>query len=74
MVGGLFEGSKFLIEWTAPEAGLDLQVDLVELQVQLARWQQAWAEVWSDSVRRIDVVEQARAWSEKLLAMSGLMR
>lgn len=74
VVESLLEESKFFIEWTAPDAGLDLQAELVELQRQLARWQHAWATVWADPVRRAAVAEQAGAWSERLLALSGLLR
>ena len=70
----LLDESKFFIEWTAPDAGLDVQAELVELQLQLARWQRAWAHIWADPFRRTAVAEQAGAWSERLLEMSGFPR
>jgi hypothetical protein len=70
----LLEESKFFIEWTALDAGLDLQAELVELQVELARWQQSWSKIWADSVQRTAIVEQASDWSKRLLEMSGLLR
>jgi len=73
VVESLLEESKFLIEWTAPDVGLDLQARLVELQIQLACWQHAWADIWADPVRRAAVAEQAHAWSEWGLEMSGLL-
>jgi hypothetical protein len=74
VIESLLNESKFLIEWTAPDAGLDTQVALVELQLQLARWQRAWAEIWTDPVRRATVAEQAGVWSERVLEMSGLLQ
>ena len=73
-VESLLEESKFFIEWTALDAGLDLQAELVELQVELARWQQSWSKIWADSVQRTAIVEQASDWSKRLLEMSGLLR
>ncbi len=73
-VESLLEESKFFIEWTALDAGLDLQAELIELQVQLARWQHSWSKIWADSVQRTAIVEQASDWSKRLLDMSGLLR
>jgi hypothetical protein len=74
VVKSLLEESKFLIEWTALDADTGAQAELVDLQVQLARWQQTWASIWDDPARRAAVAEQAGVWSERLLEMSGLLR
>lgn len=74
VVESLLDESKHFIEWTAPEAELSLQVELVELQLQLARWQRSWSDIWADPVRRRAVADQARAWSEQVLKRSGLLR
>jgi hypothetical protein len=74
VIESLLNESKFFIEWTVPDAGLDTQAALVELQLQLARWQRAWADIWADPIQRATVAEQARVWSERVLAMSGLLR
>ena len=74
VVESLLDESKFFIEWTAPDAGLDVQAELVELQLQLARWQRTWATIWDDPVQRTAVAEHAGAWSERVLEMSGLSR
>lgn len=73
VVFGLLEESKFFIEWTAAEAEIDKAAELVELQIQLARWQRNWANIWIDIEQRQQVAEQSRLWSEKVLAMSGLL-
>jgi hypothetical protein len=74
IVKNLLEESKFFIEWTAPDAGVELQAELVNLQIQLAHWELNWANIWSDPVKRTGVAEQARVWSERILEISGLLR
>ena len=74
VVESLLEESKHFIEWNVPEAGLELQVELLALQLQLARWQRAWMTIWADPVRLAEVTEQAGAWSERVLKASGLLR
>lgn len=72
-VKSLIEESKFFIEWTAVDVGIDGAAELVELQVQLARWQLAWSSIWTTDTQRIKVTEQAKIWSERVLEMSGLL-
>ncbi|XZN91254.1 MAG: hypothetical protein ACM65M_27310 [Microcoleus sp.] len=43
------------------------------MQVQLACWQNSWAEIRSNVQQRIKVSEQVKIWSEKVLNMSGLL-
>ena len=73
VVERLVEESKFFIEWAAPDAELGVQAELVELQIVLARWQHTWPGLWADPVRRGAVADQARAWSRRVLEMSGLL-
>jgi hypothetical protein len=72
-VAHLIEESKFFIEWTAIDAGIDQAAELVELQVQLARWQLSWSTIWADNSQRTKVSEQAKVWSDRVLEMSGLL-
>ncbi len=72
-VSGLLEESKHFIEWTAGDAGIDIAAELVELQVQLALWQQRWATIWLDDAQRSEVAAQARDWSDRVLRFSGLL-
>lgn len=69
----LMRESKFFIEWTAMDAGIEKAADLVELQVQLARWQFGWSNIWADDGQRMNVAEQANIWSDRVLEMSGLL-
>ena len=72
-VEGLLDESKHFIEWTAAEAEIDKAAELVELQIQLARWQYHWEDIWSDPARRREVAEQSGRWSDRVLELSGLM-
>lgn len=73
-VVSLIEESKFFIEWTARDTLDDTAAQLVELQVLLATWQQNWSRIWSNPTQRQQVVEQSLAWSERVLALSGLLK
>ncbi len=74
IVESLLDESKFFIEWTASDVELNLRVELIQLQLQLARWQRAWSGIWADPTRRAAVADQAGVWSKRVLAMSGLLR
>jgi hypothetical protein len=74
MVENLIDESKFFIEWTASDTGVDVAAELVELQVQLAGWQRQWAGIWSDDQRRRALAQQSGAWSRRVLNLSGLLR
>ena len=65
--------SKFFIEWTAADASLSQQVELLELQRTLARWQLTWSKIWDDSEKRSSIAAQAGNWSKKVLKQSGLL-
>jgi len=72
-VESLINESKFFIEWTAADTESHVAAELAELQVQLARWQRNWADIWTDPSQRGSVAEQASAWSNRVLEMSGLL-
>lgn len=72
-IASLIEESKFLIEWTAVDTGIDQAAELFELQIQLARWQLSWSSIWANDVQRMNVAEQAKVWSDRVLEMSGLL-
>ena len=72
-VASLIDECKFFIEWTARDTQTDTAAQLVELQVQLARWQHNWSRIWPDAVSRQEVAEQSQVWSERVLALSGLL-
>ena len=72
-VASVIDESKFFIEWTAAEAESNVAAELVELQVQLARWQRNWTSIWADPIQRGQVAEQSGVWSRRVLEMSGLL-
>jgi len=72
-VVSLIEECKYFIEWTASEAPIETAAQLVDLQVQLARWQHHWARIWSDPMGRQRLAEHSLAWSDRVLGLSGLL-
>ena len=73
-VESMLDESKHFIEWTAAEAEVQTASQLVELQVQMARWQQTWPHTWNDPLQRKQLAEQSAAWSKRVLEMSGLLK
>ncbi len=73
-VESLIDESKYYIEWTAVGAEIEVSAELVEVQVQLARWQYQWGQIWFDPVRRGQVAEASGIWSKRVLELSGLLR
>ena len=69
----LIRESKFFIEWTAMDADIDITVELVELQIQLALWQLRWTKIWADPAQRMEVAAQAQIWSDRIVERSGLL-
>ena len=66
--------SKHLVEWAGKDAELQLQVEMVDLQRRLARWQFKWPEIWNDPEKRTNVAAEAGVWSQKILERSGLLK
>ena len=68
-VTSLLEESKWFAEWAAPEASLETQEVLAELQVQVALWQCRWMRGKPEA----SMTAQAQAWSDRLLELAGLV-
>ena len=64
-INDLIEESKFFIEWTAPEAPLDIQQELVDIQLKLA--------LCKYPEDKEEIVKHADKWAQKLLGFSGLL-
>lgn len=73
MTLSVLDESKHFIEWTAAETDVDTAAELVELQLQLVRWQRTWATIWPDPIKRQEISETAKRWSDRVLEMSGLL-
>lgn len=61
------------IEWTAAEIEPEYAEELVNIQVQLARWRLTFDSIWSDDSKRRQMSEQCNIWSGRVLDMSGLL-
>ena len=73
VVEGLIDESKLFIEWTAAQAEADTAEKLVDMQIQLARWQLQWKAIWPDVSKRKQIAEQSALWSKQVLELSGLL-
>jgi hypothetical protein len=68
-VESMLQESEFFIEWTAPEAPLNVQVVLVELQIQLALSYRKWPQVNANPQEREKLSRRARTWSQDVLML-----
>ena len=73
VVKSLIEESKHFIEWTASEAEIETAAKLVELQLELVRWQSKLEQFWPDPIQRKQLAEKSSAWSQQVLESSGLI-
>ena len=67
-VASLLEEGKYFAEWAAPEAPLETQVVLADVQLTLAVWERSWQRGKPVSTMRADAAKK----SEELLALAGL--
>ncbi|MBI5035274.1 MAG: hypothetical protein HZB51_32505 [Chloroflexi bacterium] len=75
-VEGLLNESIYFIEWSAPDLlpeRLEDAAQLVDIQRDLAHWRWIWNEAQNDPAQRAKLAEQAQAWSDQVLEMSGLL-
>ena len=70
VVASLLEEGKHFAEWAAPEAPLETQAVLADIQVALAVWQRRWLSGAPAATMRTE----AKQRSEELLALAGLVR
>jgi hypothetical protein len=61
------------IEWTAAEIEPEYAEELVNIQVQLARWRLTFDSILSDDSKQREMSEQCNIWSGRVLDMSGLL-
>lgn len=73
VVDGLFEESKYFIEWTIRDAQIEEQAELVQLQVQLAVWHRRWLRDFLQEETRTRLAQNAKQWSRRALLVSGLI-
>ena len=68
-VASLLEEGKYFVEWMAPEAPLETQAVLAEVQVALAIWERGWLRGTPVPTMRADAARK----SEELLVLAGLV-
>ena len=68
----MIEESRYFIEWTAAEIPVDQAAELVDIQVMLTIWKQAWSEAQASQAQRTLLSLQAKKWSDQVLGYSGL--
>src|SRR5437870_4654253 len=77
IVPNMLDESKWFCEWASVEAAKTNDIATAHtsltLQRQLTRWDHHFDEIYADSVRRAEMAETARAWSNHLLVLSGLL-
>lgn len=69
----LLEEARRFIEWTAEELDPDTAGEMVDLQLALTLWLHAWQNARSYPVERALLAHQAVCWSDRVLALSGLL-
>ncbi len=69
----VIDETSWFIEWTAAEIEPEQAEELVNIQVQLARWQLTLDNVWSDDKNRAEMAQKAETWSGYVLDISGLL-
>lgn len=67
-VASLLEEGKWFCEWAAPEAPLETQAVLADLQLALAVWERWWLNGTPDQTMQTE----AQRKSDELLALAGL--
>ncbi|MEK7448329.1 MAG: hypothetical protein AAB019_02475 [Planctomycetota bacterium] len=72
-VSNLLRESEFFIEWAAPDAEVETQAKLAELQLQLALYYQRLSEIYQIQSERERLIKQSKQWSDEILNLSGLL-
>jgi hypothetical protein len=69
----LLDEAKHLIEWTAADNVPETAAELVQMQIMITIWQNAWKQTSQDPDQRLLLSVQAKDWSDKALDFSGLL-
>lgn len=69
----VIDETEWFIEWIAPKIEPEQAEELVNIQIQLGRWQLNLDDILLDEVRRTETAKQAEAYSQRVLDMSGLL-
>jgi hypothetical protein len=69
----LLDEARHLIEWTAADADLDTAAELVDMQRLITLWYKTLPSGFNEKTLRTLLSVQAKNWSDKVLASSGLL-
>jgi hypothetical protein len=72
-VKDLLRETGWFIEWAGPEASPAAQAQLVELQVELARWSRRWEGLRGDGAVKAQLARICRARADQVMELSGLL-
>ncbi len=72
-IESILEESKFFIEWLTPEAPLEIQTLLSQIQLKLALWHLSFLQKKETYIEIKELREKTKNWSMDLLKMSGFL-
>ena len=67
------EEARRFVEWTAAETDIDVAAELVDIQLALTLWLGGWPDAVGNPSLRAALAQCALAWSDRVLALSGLV-
>lgn len=73
IAASVLDETKYFVSWAILNANLQEQLELAVLQQRLIQWQLTLPDFWQDPNQRLATGYEARHWSDRLLAMSGLL-
>ncbi len=71
VVADLLEEGQYFIEWAAGETEPEIAAELVDIQVMLSLWRNAWQEAQHSPRQRSILSVQAKLWSDKIMQYAG---
>jgi hypothetical protein len=72
-VENLLDESKYFIEWTANDSDTVIKEFLVHLQIQIALWQLNYSNIWDNDLKKLELSNASKEYSNKILELSGLI-
>jgi hypothetical protein len=67
----MLEETKFFIEWTAPDAPLNVQAFLVEVQIQITLWHRNWPRIYANPEECKKIRQWAVSVTERIFTVTS---